>query len=222
MDSFPTNRLTQLQRDLVAAFFAREQRYVLTGGAALAGFYLGHRETRDLGFFTHQETDLEGAVSALRAAVESVGATLAPRTTTRDFRRFLVQRAQATCLIDLVIDRTSAIDPEPTCFGLVRVDTLREIAANKLCTLLSRNEGKDLFDMRALVSAGIDLGKALEDAARKDAGMDPATLAWTLETSPKAAVTGVPVGCDPEELDRFRHELARRLRTLAFEQSRKE
>lgn len=42
------DRLTPLQRDLLDAFFAREQGFFLTGGAALAGFYLRHRETTDL------------------------------------------------------------------------------------------------------------------------------------------------------------------------------
>lgn len=45
-------RLTLLQRDILDAFFQRENRFFLTGGAALSGFYLGHRETHDLDLFT--------------------------------------------------------------------------------------------------------------------------------------------------------------------------
>lgn len=36
------SRLTLLQRDLLEAFFARSADFHLTGGAALAGFHLGH------------------------------------------------------------------------------------------------------------------------------------------------------------------------------------
>jgi hypothetical protein len=46
--SFP-GRLTALQRSVLAAFFAREREFFLSGGAALAGYHLGHRETLDLG-----------------------------------------------------------------------------------------------------------------------------------------------------------------------------
>lgn len=46
------NRLSPLQRDLLEAFFRHESRFRLTGGAALAGYYLGHRETADLDLFT--------------------------------------------------------------------------------------------------------------------------------------------------------------------------
>ncbi len=43
-----SSKLTTLQHEFLDAFFQRESRFFLTGGAALAGFYLGHRETHDL------------------------------------------------------------------------------------------------------------------------------------------------------------------------------
>lgn len=58
MDSSAASALTPLQQDLVREFFAREQRFFLTGGGALAGFYLKHRETEDLDFFAPPELDL--------------------------------------------------------------------------------------------------------------------------------------------------------------------
>lgn len=48
----PSSRLTRLQVEVLAAFFEREQRFYLTGGAALAGYHLGHRETHALDLFT--------------------------------------------------------------------------------------------------------------------------------------------------------------------------
>jgi nucleotidyltransferase AbiEii toxin of type IV toxin-antitoxin system len=41
------SKLTTLQKDFLNAFFGREDRFFLTGGAALAGFHLGHRETHN-------------------------------------------------------------------------------------------------------------------------------------------------------------------------------
>ena len=40
-----TNQLSTLQESFLRASFQREDRFFLTGGAALVGFYLGHRET---------------------------------------------------------------------------------------------------------------------------------------------------------------------------------
>lgn len=105
----------------------------------------------------------------------------------------------------------------------MRVDSPREVAANMVRTLLGRNEGKELVDLQALLATGLDLrDEAVADAKRKDAGVDPATLAWVLETGPDAAVTGVPGGYSTDDVDRIRHDLARAFRTLAFELSRKE
>ena len=51
------DRLTPLQRDLLDAFFAREQRLFLTGGAALAGYDFPHRTTDDLDLFALPPSD---------------------------------------------------------------------------------------------------------------------------------------------------------------------
>ena len=40
--------LDRLQRELLAAFFRTPTSFFLTGGAALSGYYLDHRETLDL------------------------------------------------------------------------------------------------------------------------------------------------------------------------------
>lgn len=48
----PASRLTALQAEVLGEFFRREQGFFLTGGAALAGFHLCHRETHDLDLFT--------------------------------------------------------------------------------------------------------------------------------------------------------------------------
>jgi hypothetical protein len=52
MASSAPSKLTAFQKDVLDAFFRRERGFFLTGGAALAGFHLGHRTTDDLDLFT--------------------------------------------------------------------------------------------------------------------------------------------------------------------------
>jgi hypothetical protein len=59
------SKLSTLQQDFLNAFFKREGRFFLTGGAARAGFYLGHRETCDLDLFTLNDA-LDGGLAAVR------------------------------------------------------------------------------------------------------------------------------------------------------------
>ena len=214
--SLPHSRLSRLQADLVDAFFAREDRLFLTGGAALAGYYLGHRTTDDLDLFGGKEVDLDAAARALRAAVDAVGATIVPQETHPDFRRFLVRRGAEPCVVDLVVDRSPVVDANKTAFGPVRVDTLREIAANKICALLGRAEIKDLVDLQALLRSNQTLEGALADASTKDASADPATLAWVLSEISIAPGAALPGGVDPNELSSFRDSTVRRLRAMAY------
>jgi hypothetical protein len=218
-DSSGPSRLTPLQVDLLEAFFAREQRYVLTGGAALAGFYFGHRETEDLDFFGTPGLDLQDAARTLEAACVACAARLEPVQTFPDFRRCLATRGPMTCIVDLVIDRAPTLDVEKRMVGRVRVDTVREIAANKICTILGRAQIKDLVDLKFLLASGIDLATALADAARKDAGVDPATLAWILNQVTISPDARLPGDTDPVALDEFRRELVGTLQRLAFAQT---
>lgn len=216
----PTDRLTPLQRELIAAFFAREQRFTLTGGGALAGYYFGHRETHDLDLFAEPGPELDEAARALQEAATACGAALSPVRKSPTFSRFIAQRGEERCLVDLVIDATVRVDREPRRFGPVRVDTLREIAANKVDALLGRSEIRDLVDLRVILASGVDLGRAMQDAERKDAGVDPATLAWVLDQITIGPAARLPGGADAAELEAFRKALIRDLRALALERAR--
>jgi hypothetical protein len=114
----------------------------------------------------------------------------------------------------------------------VRVDPPEEILANKLCTLLSRSELRDLVDVYALEQAGFRVEDALPLAEKKDGGLTPAQLAWVLsqidltslppgrivlcegyglppeETQPDAAATRIP---SRRELLAFLDDLSKRL-----------
>lgn len=208
------DRLSPLQRELLEGFFELAPEFFLTGGAALAGFHLGHRTTEDLDLFVH-EPRLDEGVSALRRVVERLGASLESLQTSPDFRRFLVRRRDEGVLVDLVHDPVPSGAPQQR-FGRIRVDSPEEIFANKLCTLLSRAEIRDLVDVRALEAAGYDLQEALASGARKDGGLTPGQLAWVLSEVRLGADAHVPGGCTVDELRAFLVGLLARLERLAL------
>lgn len=213
--------LTKLQGDLLDAFFEREQRFFLTGGGALAGFYFGHRTTEDLDFFTPPGTPLEEGERAIEGAATAAGAVLERVRTYPEFRRVRATRGDEACVVDLVVDRAPMIEPNKATFGNVRVDTLREIAANKISALLGRSEIKDLVDLERLLASGVDLERALEDAQRKDASADAASLAWVLDPITIGPEAALPGGADPVKLAAFCRDLVKRLRALALREARR-
>lgn len=203
--------LDRLQRELLAAFFRTPTSFFLTGGAALSGYYLDHRETLDLDLFT-AEDDIEAGERRLRESAREVGASIEEIQTSVDFRRRLVRRGEEAVVVDLIRDRATQLWSEKAAIGGVRVDRPEEIRANKLASLLGRAEIRDLVDLRALERAGYPVDpSALADAARKDAGLTAAQLAWVLSELRLGPDLSPPGGITVEELEAYRRELGERL-----------
>jgi predicted nucleotidyltransferase component of viral defense system len=207
--------LDRLQKDLLKAFFAREQRFFLTGGAALVGFYLHHRETLDLDLFT-TEDNLDDGEAALVTAAQEVGGTVERLRTSRDFRRFLIRRGNESVVADIARDLAPQIDSEKPVLDGIRIDSTREIMANKLCTLLSRGELRDLVDVKALEKAGLSVEEHLELAAQKDAGLTPGQLAWVLSQLEIGDDALPPGGVSAHELRAYLDNLVQRLSNAAY------
>ncbi|WP_437598570.1 nucleotidyl transferase AbiEii/AbiGii toxin family protein [Sorangium sp. So ce590] len=207
--------LSPLQEEVLAAFFRRERRFFVTGGAALAGFHLHHRRTADLDLFT-TSVDLDHADEALRAVAQEIGGAIENKETAPSFRRRLVKRGKDRVMVDLVVDRAFQAYPEKRLFGDIRVDPPEEIFANKLCTLLSRSEIRDLVDVYALERAGYKLEDALPLAKQKDGGVTPASLAWILSEIEIGDDASIPGDIPVPELRAFLQDLISRLGRLAY------
>lgn len=194
------NRLSPLQRRVLDRVGGLG--WTLTGGGALVGFYLGHRETRDLDLFLHGARRLGELPREVEARLVDAGLTVERLQTAEAFVRLRVSDGVEVLPIDLIADPVPVIEaPVPLAPGLL-IDTRHEILVNKLTALLSRWAVRDLVDVRALVNAGGDLDRALADAPRKDAGFSPQNLAWVLDSTP------APLSPD---LQAFRDQLVRRL-----------
>ena len=214
MPSSP-DKLTVLQRELLAAFFAHERRFFLTGGAALAGFYLHHRTTDDLDFFTHEKEAFETGGGALAAAADDVRATTTVRQNAPGFRRYVVSRGDESVVVDLVWERVPSAYPDKVETAGVRVDPIEEILVNKLTTVVSRSEERDIVDLLILEQRGLRIEDGLAAALAKDGGCTPAALAFVLSEVVVPDSATLPGGVSPAALRSFIADLVVRLRRLA-------
>lgn len=89
MASFPS-LLTPAQSALLAAFFERTRDFFLTGGTALAGFYLGHRVSADLDLFTTSDEPFRHGRRLIEDACRSLGAGT---EVVREFPGYIEMRA---------------------------------------------------------------------------------------------------------------------------------
>ncbi len=209
------SRLSRLQERVLLGFFRKSRSFFLTGGAALAAYHLGHRTTDDLDLFT-SSADLDEGVSALQSVAEEMGASIQALRTSPDFRRFLLAAGAESVVVDLVRDRAPQIHVEKLNRDGVLVDPPAEILANKLCTLLSRGEVRDLVDVLFLERAGLRVEDALGPASTKDGGLTPAQLAWVLSQITLGPDSRIPAGITPDELRAFLEDLVSRLSRLAW------
>jgi hypothetical protein len=209
------SKLPFLQKDFLNASFGREDRFFLTGGAALAGFHLGHRETNDLALFTLSDALDDGLAIVTEIALQW-GASLETIHTSPDFRRLLLRRGAEAVVIDLVRERVQQMFPEKPVISGIRVDQPEEILANKLRTLLERAEIRDSVDVRALEMAGCRVEEALPYAALKDTGLTPARLAWALNQIELGDDLVPPGNVSTEELRGYIVDFVARLTHIAF------
>lgn len=163
------SRLTRLERDVLDAFFRQEEGFFLSGGAALAGFHLGHRDTYDLDLFATEDS-LDRGAATLAQVAEALGCSIERIQTSPDFRRHLLRRGAESVVVDLVRERVPQLVSEKPIIDGIRVDPPEEILANKLCTLLSRSELRDLVDVRPSprprgLTPGLSRADGLDQAA---------------------------------------------------------
>ena len=137
------------QQTLVLDLVSKEpelQNFYLSGGTALAAFHLEHRFSDDLDFFTPDTVD----IVFLRSFVETIQYELVATTT--EFQR-LHDRNLFTFMLpdnELKIEFTIYPFPQfenPSIRENIKIDSFRDIAANKLAALLDRFEPKDFADM---------------------------------------------------------------------------
>lgn len=206
------DRLTPLQRKILETLSGLEPPFVLSGGGALVAVHLEHRETRDLDLFFRDRDQLGDIGALVRDRLRDSGFDVTELRRSPQFQQLRVSQGQDGCVVDLVAEPIGAMEePLEARVGgsSVWVATAYEILVDKLCTLLSRSEIRDLEDVRVLVERGGDLERALIEAPQKDAGFSPLTLAWTLKSFPVRSL-GAASGWSEERIaasEAFREEL---------------
>ena len=212
----PPSKLSALQEQVLVALSGLRPTWTLTGGAALAGFYTQHRETRDLDLFFHHERTLGSLVADATRALVTAGMSVSTLRTTTTFAQLDVRRGADSVVVDLVADPTPIAEPaQPFLLGdaTILVETPHQLLVNKLCALLSRSELRDLVDVRVLVESGVDLARALADCPGQDAGFSPLTFAWCARALPVRRVAEAQGWSDTEidALEQFRDHLVARV-----------
>jgi hypothetical protein len=174
--------LTPLQHDFLKVFFesSAAETFFLTGGTALAEYYLRHRYSEDVDLFTLDHDALDAIEREMPNLAARIGSTWSIRVKVTDFRTGLLNRPPEPALkIDLVRDAGPQFG-ERQRFDNVVVDSMLNIAVNKITAVFGRTAAKDFVDLYFLLQRGFDLEQLMRMAKEKDLGFTEFYFAGSL------------------------------------------
>lgn len=177
--SMDNSLLTPLQRDVLEGLFGAglgERGYYFTGGSALAEFYLKHRYSDDLDFFTRKPSLENQDLRLARRVFDELSLNVFRGTESHRFARYFVsgQETFQRLKVEFCLDAAAMMAP-PQKRNSVVVDSLEDIAVNKVCAILSRSpsEPKDFCDLYFLLKDfAFRLEYLITRAREKEAAFD--------------------------------------------------
>lgn len=160
--------LSQNQKDILAIISKDKlicDNFYLTGGTALAEFYLQHRLSEDLDFFSEKEFESQG-ISIFFEKIKNIGR----------IKKVEYQQSFNRNLFFLDIADGDNIKMEFTYFPFERIekaekmgdlyiDSLLDIAVNKVFTIYQKPRSRDFVDLYFILKK--DKNLSLDDLVRK-------------------------------------------------------
>ncbi|MEW6619092.1 MAG: nucleotidyl transferase AbiEii/AbiGii toxin family protein [bacterium] len=175
---------SQTQREILLQLMTHptiEESFFLTGGTALAVFYLHHRVSEDLDFFTLHSLDLAEIDFWIRRMWPQNGIKIKESP---NFLSYLINEIKVDFVIDSLSNKENRQKVLLENKHYLLVDTINNIFSNKFCTIASRTEPKDFIDFYFIHRSfpREDMDKLYHSARMKDAIFeDPPTVSFQIE-----------------------------------------
>ncbi|MEK7127228.1 MAG: nucleotidyl transferase AbiEii/AbiGii toxin family protein [Patescibacteria group bacterium] len=162
--------------------FPEFDKFYLTGGTALSAFYLKHRDSKDFDFFTHEDCDFTVIDKILVTIAETTNSTVKTKVGSQTYTEIYLEEKCGKW-----VQRMDFVRDIPVRFGklkkveLVRIDSLENIASNKVCAIFGRLEPKDYIDLYFIVkNTNLKLPQIFKLAQKKDLGLTEFHFAYII------------------------------------------
>jgi len=175
--------LTEFQKEFILAFSKTPliDSFFLTGGTALSAFYLQHRLSEDLDFFTEEEGQISRALPIIQNIAFELNSKIEIRRNFMSFIEFFLVRNDESIRCDFAMDSPYRLDQKVFReeYGIY-TDNVTDISCNKLSALYDRSELKDFVDIYFIDKEIIPFEELVEKAKEKHIGLDDYWLAVSL------------------------------------------
>ena len=193
------------------------KRFYLTGGTALAEFYLKHRLSEDIDLFTEEE---EVDQKLIESYLKKVSNLLKIKKIDRSvfmglISYFLIFKNGNKLKVDFNYYPFPRIE-KGLKFGKLQIDSIKDIAANKVHTIFMSPRDRDYIDLYFIMkNRNFNLNQLILDAKIKfDWHIDKLTLVSQLLRVKEIKILETPkilVPFDKKEMDNFFIEEAKKL-----------
>lgn len=181
MEKLNVPALYALQDRVLEAVFSTQTSFYLTGGTCLHRFYHQCRFSMDLDLFTNEANLFREDARRAREALDRHGISQELLVDTRDFIRIMVQ---SELQVDLVNDRVHRVGACVRNREGIVLDNMLNLAANKVCAVLGRDDPKDVFDLHTIFkNTTLRWSDVMAEAGKKCA-LDPEALYFRLASFP--------------------------------------
>lgn len=181
--------LTEEQINFIKLFSSTPLRdsFFLTGGTALSEFYLQHRLSDDLDFFTEEPYQISFVLPHIKGIAEELNAKLEIRKQFRTYLEVFIHFGENS-IVKCDFAQDSPCRLEQKVFqekNVIFSDNLLDIACNKLSALFDRNDAKDFVDIYFIHRDYICFDELLVLAKKKHIGLDDYWLSLSLKNVEK-------------------------------------
>lgn len=165
--------LTPLQKEFMEllAKLPNKEQFYLAGGTALSEYYLGHRLSFDLDYFTGTENLILPLSYQIETACQQqrLGLKVIRRFST--FVELLVEKRNESLKVDLALDSPFRFGPPVLSNEGIYVNDYSDLRSDKLLAYFGRSEPRDAVDLYFILQKESPEA-LLEQAAQKDPGFD--------------------------------------------------
>lgn len=204
------------QISLLLKFFSTPfaKSFFLTGGTALSAFYLAHRESEDLDFFSLDSFDGLALRTTMQEIAGQTNSKLIINIRSQTYHEIFLENKKEGWM-----QKIDIVQEQPKHFGRIqtidkiRIDSLINIATNKILAVFGRFEPKDYIDLYLICTqTKLSFNKIFKLAKEKDTGLSEFYFANVIadvdkiQTLPKMKIV-----FDKEAFVQFYKDLSRRL-----------
>ena len=141
------------QIEILKLFFATTfaKPFFLTGGTALSAFYLAHRDSKDLDFFSLEKYDPQQLEVVILDIAQKMGCEIFTKVKSDTYNEIYLENVNWRQRIDIAKEQPKRFGEVVDIEG-VRVDSLDNIGSNKITAIFGRLEIKDYIDLYSIVT----------------------------------------------------------------------